>query len=77
MEAHKIIFFGIGILAIAFIQVLFIRFMKWLGDQGGDWSILKDNYRILIQFTTMIVFAVLVAVLMYLYQAIYHDLFNF
>ncbi len=77
METHKIVFFGIGILVIAFIQVLFIRFMKWLGSKEGDFSILKDNYRILIQFTTMIVFAVLLAVLLAIYQAIFHDLFNF
>ena len=77
MDTKKIIFFGIGIIIIALIQVFFIRFMKWLGTRGGDWSILKDNYRILIQFTTMIVFAVLLAVLLYVYQAMYGDLFNF
>ncbi len=73
----KLLFCFAGLMITALITVLFIRFMKWLGDKGGEFSILKDNYRILIQLATMLIFAFMVAVLLYVYQQIFGDLFNF
>ncbi len=72
----KLLFCAAGLGLITLINVLFIRFMKWLGNKGGDFSFLKDNYRILIQLSTMLIFAFMVAVLLFVYQQIFGDLLH-
>ncbi|MEY2828553.1 MAG: hypothetical protein RIQ33_411 [Bacteroidota bacterium] len=77
MEAHTIIFFSVGIVAIGFLVYAFSLFVKRLGLLGGDFKLLADNYRIIMPMVTMLIFAVMMALLLYIYQSIYHDLFNF
>ncbi|MEN9523843.1 MAG: hypothetical protein RL065_2220 [Bacteroidota bacterium] len=50
--------------------------MKRLGSLGGDFKIISENYRILMPLATMLIFSILMAVVLYFYQAIWHDLFN-
>jgi hypothetical protein len=77
MEAHTIIFFSIGIIAIGFLVYAFALLIKRLGRLGGDFKLLADNYRIIMPMVTMLIFAFMMALLLYIYQSIYHDLFNF
>jgi hypothetical protein len=77
MEAHTVIFFSVGIVAIGFLVYAFSLFIKRLGLLGGDFKLLADNYRIIMPMVTMLIFAVMMALLLYIYQSIYYDLFNF
>ncbi|MEY4877208.1 MAG: hypothetical protein RL708_2357 [Bacteroidota bacterium] len=76
MNTQKVLFLLIGIIAIGGMVVLFRLFIKRLGKLGGDFKVLADNFRILLPMVTMLIFAVMVAVLLFAYQAIWHDLFN-
>jgi hypothetical protein len=76
MNIQKVLFLFIGIIAIGGMVVLFRLLIKRLGKLGGDFKVLADNFRILLPMVTMLIFAVMVAVLLFAYQAIWHDLFN-
>ena len=76
MEIQKVLFLGLGICSISFVVILFKNGMKRLGNLGGDFKIISDNYRILMPLATMLIFSILMAVVLYVYQSIWHDLFN-
>jgi uncharacterized protein HemY len=76
MEIQKIIFLGVCISSISLIVILFKLLMKRLGKLGGDFKIISDNYRIIMPLATILIFAFMMAVVLYAYQAIWHDLFN-
>ncbi|MFM2224359.1 MAG: hypothetical protein RJA07_561 [Bacteroidota bacterium] len=77
MNIQKVLFLLVGIAIIGGMVFLFRILIKRLGKLGGDFKVLADNFRILLPMATMLIFAVMVAVLLFTYQAIWHDLFNF
>jgi hypothetical protein len=72
-----ILFFSVGIALIGLMVYLFAQLLKRLGKLGGDFTIIADNYRIIMPMATMLIFAVMVAVLLFLYQQIFGGLFQF
>jgi len=70
MSTFALWFFGIAIPACGLIVVLFVRFLKWLGNKPGDWGLIKENWLILFPLATMLIFSFMVALLLYIFSAL-------
>jgi hypothetical protein len=70
MDSNVYWFFGIGIPACGILVVLFVRFLKWLGNKKG-FELIRDNWMIAVPMATMLIFAFMIGLLLYIYSVIF------
>jgi hypothetical protein len=70
MDSNVYWFFGIVIPACGIIVVLFVRFLKWLGNKEG-FELIRDNWMIAVPMATMLIFAFMIGLLLYVYSLIF------
>ncbi len=63
-----IVFIGLGLIVLGGIIYYFYDALTWLGRLPGDIRIERDNFRLYIPITTMVLFSVLITLLILLIQ---------
>jgi phosphotransferase system glucose/maltose/N-acetylglucosamine-specific IIC component len=59
-----LIFIGIGIIVVGAIVYFFHDKLHWIGRLPGDIRIEKENFKVFIPITTMVLFSLLLTLLM-------------
>ena len=70
MDSKVYWFFGIGIPACGILVVLFVRLLKWLGNKKG-FELIRDNWMIAVPMATMLIFAFMIGLLLYVFSVIF------
>lgn len=68
MNSFAILFFSISIPACGLLVLLYVRFLKWLGNKPGDWGLIKENWLIVLPLSAMLIFSIMIAVLLYVFN---------